>query len=361
MTAVDRDSFNPAELLGMLEQAWAADRDDVLATRNLGIMLNRMGRMDAAEDTLRRALALDPSDASTRYALAQNLLGQGRYEEGWPLYAAREGAEGPARSGIPRNLNLPRWSGEPLAGRRVIVLPEQGLGDQIQFARFVPLLPDRGATVTLLAHPALADLFASSFRSVTVIPATNPVKLTDFDIWCALGDLPVVLNASPASLPQPPYLMTRQRWTAPPSGFKTGIVTAGQAGHITDRFRSLAEPEAASLLQRLPGQVVDLRPDQTGVRDFAQTAALINELDLVVSVDTSVAHLAGALDKPCFLLLPGFNTDWRWMRGRRDSPWYPRHRLYRGLEHGGWGDAIDRLVADAEAFACEHSAYAPHA
>ena len=341
----------PSEMLPFLEAAMRDDPANVTATRNVGIMLNRLGRQQEAEAVLRRALALDGEDGGNQFALAQCLLGQGRFHEAWPLYAARDRAGGITPTGIPTGMQLPKWRGEPLAGKRIAILPEQGLGDQIQFARFIPQLIAVGAAVTILANPALAELFRTSFPAASIVVAQGQVKFPAADCWATMGDLPIALDAAPETFSKPPYLVTGQKWSAPPAGFKVGLMTSGNPSHVNDRRRSLTPEQADALRARLPGTIIDLDPRRSGVADFAQTAALVNELDLVVSVDTSVSHLAGALGKPCLLLLPGFNTDWRWMRGRDDSPWYPTHRLYRGGIDDGWDAAIDRLVEDAQALA----------
>jgi len=177
--------------------------------------------------------------------------------------------------------------------------------------------------------------------------ANGTVEFPDPDYWLTLVDLPGRLDIGLEDIPTAPYLTTPARWPAPPPGLKIGLVTKGNANFLHDRRRSLPEELARLLEEELPGTVLNLLPEKSGARDFADTAAIIHELDLVVSVDTAVGHLAGALGTKCFLLIPGTATDWRWLRGRDDSPWYPEHRLYRGEGDGEWSTTVRRLLADA--------------
>jgi hypothetical protein len=232
-----------------------------------------------------------------------------------------------------------------------LVIPEQGLGDQIQFSRLIPDLTAAGAHVTLVSHMPLRSLFEVSFPDIEHVMARRFSELPDADYWISLIDLPAILNTVPEALPKVPYLRTTATWKNPPSGLKIGLMTEGNPQHPNNTQRSLTSEQAKYLRSHLPGQLISLDPLKTGASSFAETAAIVREVDLVVSVDTASAHLAGAMGKRCFLLVPGFGTDWRWMRGRADSPWYPNHTLYRGRPEGGWGDAIDRLLADAQFFA----------
>jgi hypothetical protein len=222
----------------------------------------------------------------------------------------------------------------------------------MQFARFLPALRAQGATVTLFAPVALERLLRHSFPGVTVVAAEN-ASVARPDCWASLVMLAGLFGATVSNLPSEPYLATPQRWQGATPGFKVGLVTAGKQALANDARRSLGEEQADSLRARLPGSVYLLDPAVTGARDFADTAAIVNALDLVVSVDTAVGHLAGALGKPTLLLLPGLGTDWRWMRGTDRSPWYPRHRLYRSGLNGAWDAVLDRVVADAHALATE--------
>lgn len=314
-----------------------------------GILLTQAGRLAEGEAALRRALAVASHIPDTRRALAMNLLSQGRYSEAWPLYDARIEMSW-LTDAVPRGFPYPRWRGEDLSGKRVAVFPEQGWGDQIQCARFLPALVETGAEITLLAAPPLARLFGYAFPKLGLVVASGQVDFPDPDYWLTLVDLPGRLGATLETLPSRPYLRAPDRWAAGPAGPKIGLMTRGNAAFLHDHRRSLPPELAERLAQTLPGTVLDLNPEVSGARDFADTAAIIDALDLVVSVDTSVGHLAGAMGKPCFLLVPGFATDWRWLRDRDDSPWYPTHRLYRSDPDRGWDSAVERLLEDSVDF-----------
>lgn len=343
-----RDEARFSEALDLMRRARRQAPDNPAPPNILGTMLSDVGRLDEAEMLQRRAVALRPDYAAFRYDLGITLLAQGRYDEGWPLYQAR--SEIPSlKIAFPKGIAKPRWRGEELAGKRLTIMPEQGFGDAIQFARFLPRLRERDAQVRLYVQPALVALFRSSFPGIEILAAEGQVRLGNPDFWTTLIDMAGPLGVAPHSLPRPPYLRTDRTWPALGDGFKIGLQTRGNPQHANDAWRSLPARDAEALRAALSGQVIDLDPASSGARDFADTAALILQLDLIVSVDTSVAHLAGALGKPCLLLVPGIATDWRWMRDRADSPWYPRHKLYRSALDGNWKLALERLVADADA------------
>ena len=342
------------DAVALARSGFARWPDQPESARVLGVMLTRIGALDEAEPLLRSALAGSPDHPDFQLALGLNLLAQGRYGEGWPLYRARgQATETGAR--LPNGLPFPRWEGEPLTGKAMLLLPEQGLGDQIQFVRFLPMLLAAGAQVSLLVQPALERLFRENFPDATIIPAAGQVKLPPSDVWSTLLDIPGLLGLD-ADFPLPPYLTSRLTWQRAPAGFKVGLATSGAANHNNDAWRSLPDEAAEQLAARLPGTVIPLDPAKTGANDFAETAAIVAQLDLVMSVDTAAAHLAGAMGKTCFLLLPGFATDWRWLRGRSDTPWYPEHRLYRAGMDRDWTPVIDQVVHDAQAIAADRPA-----
>jgi len=298
------------------------------------------GRLREAEAALRAALALAPDNAKTRHALGIVLLSQGRYAEGWPLYDARH--QVPELGLLKPGLPYPEWRGEPLAGKRLLIFPEQGFGDQIMFARFAPLLRDRGAKVTLICNLLLARLFEG--LGVEVIAASGAVEFADPDYWVMSGSVAGRAVAGPQEVPAEPYLFATP--SAPGGG--VGVVTQGNPKHANDANRSLFGRDAERLLALPSARSLALA--DTGAQDFADTAAIVAGLDLVVTVDTSVAHLAGAMGKPVWILIPSLMTDWRWMEGRTDSPWYPTARLYRQARPGDWSEVLDRVERDAAIF-----------
>jgi hypothetical protein len=313
-----------------------------------GIKLTQVGRLAEGEERLRQAVAAAPDLPDARRALGMNLLTQGRYAEGWRLYEARLDMTS-LTDGIPRDFPFPRWRGEDLAGKHVVLFPEQGWGDQIQFARFLPILAAMAARVTLLVPTPLVRLFRHNFPDIEIVAADGAVEFPDPDYWSTLVELGGRLNVSLETIPQPPYLATPGRWIGAPEAIKVGLISKGNPNFGLDDWRSLPDVLAERLLRELPGQTISLLPSATGARDFADTAAVIDALDLVVAVDTAVAHLAGAMNRTCFLLVQGIGADWRWMRDRTDSPWYPNHILYRGAPDASWDAAIERVIADAHA------------
>jgi hypothetical protein len=306
-----------------------------IAHHNLGAFLRAVGRLAEAETALRAALRLDPGSAASRHGLGTVLLSQGRYGEGWPYYDARHAVP---QLGLPKPaLPYPEWRGEDLAGRSLLVFGEQGFGDQIMFARFARELVRGGADVTLLCPPALVRLFQD--LGPRVVPMSGEAHFPDPDYWVMSGSIAGRSGAMPETLPAAPYLSGA-------AGRKggVGVVTKGNPRHTNDANRSLPSAEAQRLLA-MPG-AVSLHPEDTGARAFQDTADLIAGLDLVITADTAVAHLAGAMGTPVWIMIPALMTDWRWMQARSDSPWYPSARLYRQPAWGDWAAVVDRVLAD---------------
>lgn len=310
------------------------------AVHRLGNLCQATGRWNEAERLYGEALRQDPQLWRARLDLAHIHLGRGDFARGWPLFEARR-ALGAAHIDAPP---FPReWQGEPLAGRSILVWPEQGFGDQIQFARFVPELARRGADVTLVAPPELSALFAS--LGVRVVERSAEMALPEPDDWIWLQSIPGRLGVTLEDLPRPPYLAAPEARRAKWRGFapKGGVGVMWQGRATPNPHRSLPSFEILRPLAEAGAELIELAPPAGG--DFADVAAQIERLDLIVSVDTAAAHLAGALGKPCWILLPWFNTDWRWMQGRADSPWYPTARLFRQPAHGDWASVVADLVA----------------
>lgn len=305
---------------------------------NLALFLHLIGRWEDAVASYRAALAL-AEDLRVRNHLGQALLGLGQFEEGWRYYEAR------------RQMNIfvgrhedPRpWAGEPVAGRHLLVWSEQGYGDQIQFARFVPRLVERGATVSLVAYPVMVALLAE--LPVTVVEMAHGLQPPPYDYWTNLCSLPLGLGVGADDLGGTPYLRApadrRSRWKGHAAAGAIGYCWHGKPSHANDANRSM--PSAEPLLEVLSTAGAPLVDLTDPVGDFADLAAVIEQLDLVVTVDTSVAHLAGALGVPCWVLLPWFHQDWRWMLRRSDSPWYSSIRLFRQPTRGDWKTVMKDL------------------
>jgi len=337
---------------------------------NLGVLLKALKRYDESEAAYRLALRLWPDYADARFNLSLLLLSLGRFSEAWPLYEARYHPNNKNRAAL-QLLNFPQWQGEPLAGKSLLVWHEQGLGDAIQFCRFIPALKAQGAArIGLACQAPLAALFAT----LPGLDATHPPEpepgLSDYDYWTFPLSIPrhygLALDNIPATLP---YLHVRpermEKWQArlPPAAPRVGLVWKCHPGRNTSAERSLPGLAALAPLWAVSGiQFVSLQkgvaedeareppPGQalthlgTDIGDFADTAAIVAQLDLVICVDTAIAHLAGALAKPCWVLLP-WHADWRWLDEREDSPWYPQiMRLFRQGRPGAWEEVVGRVA-----------------
>jgi hypothetical protein len=321
-----------------------------------------LGRPEAALQALERAIALAPDYADAHWNRALTLLLAGDFAQGWPAYEWRWRATGMREP----DLAAPRWDGGPLDGQTILLHAEQGLGDSIHFVRYAPLVAARGGRVIVQCPAPLARLLATCAGVARVIPRGEP--LPPFELQAPLMSLPGLLNTRLDNIPaEVPYL-------APPAGAgaaaqaalaalaalgarrTVGVVWAGNPAHENDRNRScparcfaaLGAPERALVsLQKgagaddiaaIPG-ALDLGPR---LEDFAATAAAIARLDLVIAVDTATAHLAGALGRPVWLLLP-HAPEWRWQLRRDDSPWYPTMRLFRQERPGDWPGVFERV------------------
>ena len=321
---------------------------------NLGRLYAESARLREAETEYRKALERAPEHADSRFNLSLLLLSEGRLEEGFALFESRRAQKSYRESArFPFN----EWTGEDLHGKSIVVCPEQGLGDQIQCLRFLPQLRALGAKrITLVCSAPLKALFLSFPEADLVLSqedAEQGIALHDYQILSF--SLPRHLKTTLATLPvNIPYLFADtariEKWRGrlDAEGIKIGLVWKGSTTHANDAHRSLSSLAELAPLWKIPdlsffslqkgeaeaetlsplsGQtIVPLGQDIT---DFSDTAAIIAQLDLMICVDTAVAHLAGALGKPCWVMLPAFDTDWRWFRGRTDSPWYPSLHLFR--------------------------------
>ncbi len=360
------------------ERIASGGRGDVDQHLNLANCLRETDRLAEALALYERNLPTRPSAvAQCHYAHA--LLTAGRLPEGWVHYEFRWFQQ-PLLSMRP-SFGAPVWEGQDIRGKTVLLRAEQGIGDVIQFIRYAPHVKALGATVLLELRKGIREL-AGGFPGVDELVDPNR-PLPRFDYYIHLMSLPRVFGTDLARIPaEVPYLHTEPGRIAhwqPRMGsqraFKVGIVWGGDPAHLRDRFRSI-RLAALAPLGRVEGvqffsmqkgvqaaqldswraamPLVDFGPD---LRDFADTAAVISELDLVISVDTSVAHLAGALGKPVWVMVPT-PPEWRWLEHREDSPWYPTMRLFRQTHQGEWSDVVERLKDALDAAARNHRAIA---
>jgi len=330
------------------------------AWTNLGVALLDGGDTIGAERSYRRAIAVAPKNAEAHYNLAWVLLLTGFWEEGWREYEWRWKL--PNFSSRKRTFRQPLWNGEPLPEGTLLLHAEQGLGDAIQFVRYAAVVKARCARVVVECPKALVRLFAQAPGVDEVIAADDP--LPDFDAQISFMSLARILGTTPKTVPRhAPYLKAPPpAATLPLAGRpRIGLVWAGSPDNKIDSRRSLPAALFAPLvvatdadfvsLQVGPraGEVADLPTDKMiftcegRVADFAETAAIVAQLDLVVGVDTAVMHLAGALDRPCWMLLPTM-PDYRWLLDRDDTPWYPSIRLFRQEKNETWEAVITRLT-----------------
>jgi tetratricopeptide (TPR) repeat protein len=359
---------------GKLEQAIACyhrsleiQADYVDTHNNLGNALKDQGKLDEAIACYQRALELQPAHADAHWNRALAWLVMGNWQEGWQEYEWRA----QQKEFAPRRFSQPMWDGSTLAGKTILLHAEQGLGDTIQFVRYAPLVKQRGGTVFVECQKALVPLL-QGFPGIDELFAQGSDHPA-FDVHAPLLSLPRLFATSPESVPgQAPYLHPRTdllaRWQArlkAQDGFKIGICWQGNSKYRADRCRSiplryfapLARVPGVRLLSLQKGEgteqvsqvrdlfhVVDLSPelDET-TGQFLDTAAVMQCLDLVVTSDTAVAHLAGALGVPVWLALP-YAPDWRWLLVRLDSPWYPSMRLFRQKAIGDWSEVFERMA-----------------
>jgi len=381
------------EAIRSYKQALHLKPDYADAITNLGTIHELEGRFDEALATYEKALKLHPDHVNLHFHRAGLWLLLGRWTEGWPEYEWRW--KTPKMPGY--GFHQPRWDGSALTGRTILLEAEQGLGDAIHFVRYAALVKERGGRVLLQCDPVLTHLLAGVPGVDQLFP--RGAELPPFDVYMPLLSLPAIFRTTPSNVPASiPYLKTDpglvEQWrrklkvhcrvggvfgthrdelvgsedsTHPTNTFKVGIAWQGNPTFLDDNLRSMPLKCFAPLaavpgvqlisLQKGPGtdQLQSLNGDFSVVdigdqldaanRSFVDTAAIMKSLDLVISSDTSVAHLAGALGLPVWVALP-FVPDWRWLLHRPDTPWYPTMRLFRQTRRGDWDGVFQRMAAE---------------
>lgn len=352
----------------------------VMIYKNLGVAYLRSGRVSEATDIFQKLITINPHDAESHWNIARCLLKMGNYERGWEEHQWRFKTKGYMAEAPSHK---PCWRGEPLEGKTILVMAEQGHGDTLQFVRYVADVAALGGKVILACQPDLRRLLHGCYGVAQVV--TRGDVMPHFDTAIALMSLPAIFHTSLATIPAViPYLNVPAKAGIEAmksiahhkSILNIGIVWTGNVNNDEDWRRSLSWEQASALLniesarffslqkflgmpvsettkkhENISCEIIDLGPH---LEDFADTAAAIQKLDLVISVDTAVAHLAGALGKPVWTLLP-YVADWRWMLDRENSPWYPTMRLFRQPAPGDWSSVIMCLKTQLTALIQERS------
>jgi tetratricopeptide (TPR) repeat protein len=363
----------PDEAARHLLAALRINPSHLLSHVNLSCAYMRLGQVDQAIDEIRAALQLRPDFAPARHYLALALLKRGEFAEGWPAYENRFAIPvGDPAERIDRT--FPRWRGEDLRGRKILLHTEQGFGDAIQFARYIPLIVERAraegnAHVIVSCHRSLWRLFQSieGVAQLVDLPSGLP---PDIDLQCPFMSMPLAFGTRIETIPaKVPYLAPPAelvaKWKQELSiygGLRVGVLWSGKASNSLDHYRSCRlddlaplwsvrnvaffslqkdDPGEQYLHSKMSDRIIDLTAQ---LSDWAETAALMMGLDLIISVDSAPVHLAGALGRPTWALLSR-GADWRWHVDRDDSPWYPTMRLFRQSEVNRWDDVMQRVAA----------------
>ena len=368
-----RDLCSIYERLGRYEEAVAAgeralqlDPFDALALHNLSVVNQRLLRLDAAIGYARRAVRMDPHSAKPHLGLAELLLLQGAMEEGFEEYEWRFRV--PEAGPLLPQTDRPQWDGQPITDGTLLLIADQGFGDVLQFVRYLPWAASRCADLVLACAPELHRLIRHNYSGIATFECWN--KCPPFAVYCPLSGLPRLHGTRPETIPAAiPYLLPepaatkawaeRLRIMLPRNHRRVGIVWSGRA-HPPGRSTSLAALaplaaiEGVSLVSLQMGDAQAEVGDYFGdapllhlgheLADFSDTAAVLANLDLLVTIDTAVAHLAGALGKPVWVMLP-YSPDWRWLLDRADSPWYPTARLFRQPAPRRWEFVVAEVAA----------------
>jgi tetratricopeptide (TPR) repeat protein len=363
------------EALASYDQVFALHPDHVDALSNRGDALVQLKRIEEASASYNRAIMLCPDHAGAHLGNATLRLLIGDFARGWPEYEWRWRTA----ALTPRHFSLPRWSGaQDIRGKTILLHSEQAFGDVIQFCRYVPLVAKRAGRVILEVPGELRGLMRSLSGDARIVRSGDDLPV--FDVRCPLLSLPLAFGTRLETIPsRTPYLRAAlrylEKWRAllgPKHRLRIGVSWSGRPTHKNDRIRSIKLASLLPLLE-LDATFISVQKDISdedakflleqksivhfgeALEDFSDTAALISHLDLVLSVDTSVAHLSGALAKPVWVMLP-FTPDWRWLLDRNDSPWYPTARLFRQDDTRAWDNVIARVKDELRNFVQGHQA-----
>lgn len=360
-----REIDQPEQALACYAQAFVQDRTCSHAFNNYGNVLRELGDPAGAVPFLQRAIQLDPTSSTSQFNLSVAYLLQGNYAQGWPQYEHRWNFEHLA--GTLPNFEQPRWTGQDVKDKTVLVLGEQGHGDNIQFVRFLWDLHQRGARIVLQVNDNLAPLLRGS-RIIDQIVDVNDIP-ENFDYWTPIMSLPGVLGVTVENLARmQSYIQAEEdlyrAWLqhlGPKRKLRVGFCWSGRRDTWINRYKGMSLDHMLSLIERNPDyDWINLQLDATAedterliqagvvryslpIKNFADSAALISTLDVVVTVDTAVAHLSASLGKPTWIMLSNHAVDWRWLLDRDTSPWYLTARLFRQKQRGDWSHCLDQV------------------
>jgi Tfp pilus assembly protein PilF len=366
--------------LGLIDFAYDAFRDVVArdpnyveAVADFGLLLTDVGRHDEAVPMLREALERHFAERQLHLTLAGCLFSAGDWPEAWTEYEWRLKDPDLTKRLLPTD--RPRWQGEDLAGKTILLQSEQGFGDTLQFVRYAPMVKARGGHVMLRAPAPLLPVLRSVAGIDSFVETENEVKQSAFDVHLPLLSLPQIFGTQIDTVPAMPYIEPDPelvaRWRqrlGDHSGVTVGLVWQGNRAHPNDHRRSMRLESLRTLLDCPGARFVSLQigPGQDQLKEFedriidpsgeidtdsfADAAAIIANLDLVISIDSAIVHLAGAIGKPVWILL-AMGNDWRWLKDRDDTPWYPQARLFRQGRSGDWAGVVRRLRTELWSFA----------
>jgi hypothetical protein len=361
-----RAQQEPEQALACYAQAFVADPECAAAFNNYGNVMRELGHPARAIPFLQHAAVLDPKNITTRFNLAVTYLLKGDYAQGWPAYEARWDYEHLA--GTEPKFSQPRWRGEELAGKTILVVGEQGHGDNIQFVRFLWNLHAQGARVKLQVTDGLVPLLSLGGIIHQVGRYTD--DMGEFDYWVPIMSIPGILGITLDTLPKvqsylnadPAAVRAWQQRLGPKTRMRVGFCWSGRPDSWLNQHKAVPFETMLDLIKSTPEyEWINLQVDASGeqeaelaaagvtrypgsVHSFADTAALMQNLDVVVGVDTAVSHLAGALGRPTWIMLNAYATDWRWLLDRDSSPWYSTARLFRQPRRGDWTSVTKKVA-----------------
>lgn len=359
-----REENKPLEALVNYAQAFTLDPDNFSAWNNYGNVIRECGRPDRAIPFLETALKLWPEQPTANFNLAVSYLLMGDYERGWPQYEHRWRFE--HLNGTLPTFDQPRWTGQDLKGKTLFIMGEQGHGDNIQFLRFIEPLHELGAEIILQTTDALIPLFDNPIIKKIIGFNERP---EGFDYWVPMMSIPAILKTTLVTIPAPLQYIAAdtkiaQEWSkrlGPKKRLRVGFCWSGRKDTWINRHKGMPFVEILTLIKQNPSYEwinlqVDCTPEEEQIlvtagvntypgtiNNFNDTAGLIHHLDVVLSVDTAVGHLAGAMGRPTWMMLNAYALDWRWLLNRDDSPWYPSARLFRQPKMGDWKSVTDKI------------------